>query len=209
MSIRFRSVNANKHGKPLFSNVSFDIQDGEIVYLNNDDDVDRAILNVIAGLEKVSSGAITISGYDLDSMSGKEKTAFFRNTVSYLRGYFLQSNLTVHDNIALPGMFLGMPWREINSRVESIAKKFDITNLLKKKPNFLSDEEKEKVCVARTLFVNPKIILAIEPSEWAIAALSDYTREKSAIFLITSNNSDLEKFATRTLRIERQTGGEK
>lgn len=204
MSIKFRAVNANRHKKPLFSKVSFDVKDGEILYLNNDDDVDFAIFDIIAGVEKASSGAITISGYDIYSMSGKEKTEFFRNTVSYLRGYFLQSNLTIHDNIALPGMFSGMPWREMNSRVDTIARKIGISNLLKKRPKDLSEDEKEKVCVARTLFMNPKVILAVEPSAWAITVLSSYTKEKNAIFLITSNNPDLEQLADRRLEIENE-----
>lgn len=201
MSIKFRSVSAKKHKKTLFSNVSFDVQDGEILYLNNDDDVDRALLNILAGLEKVANGSITLSGYDIDAMSNKEKVDFFRNTVSYLRGYFLQSNLSVRDNISLPGIISGMPWREIKSRIDSISKKFKISDLLKKKLKDLSDDEKEKVCIARTLFMNPKIILAIDPSEWAISVLSEYTKDKNAIFFITSNNPELERLATRTLRI--------
>lgn len=201
MSIKLRSIRINQNRKPIISGLTFDVLDGEILFLNNDDDVDRAILNVISGMEKVSSGSVTISGYDIGSMKGLERTKFFRNTVSYLRGYFLQSNLNVRDNIALPGMISGMAKKEMRSRIDSIAKKFEISEILKKKPAKISSEQKEKICVARTLFMNPKIILAIEPSEYAIQVFSDYVKDKNAIFIITSNNSDLESLATRTLKI--------
>ncbi len=134
-------------------------------------------------------------------MSGHEKQKFFRNTVSCLRGYFLQSNLTVKDNIALPSFFSGIGKRERETRIESIAKKFDIVDILKIKPTKISDDMRERVCLARTLLMNPKVILATEPSEWTTEVLLRYIEAKNAVLIISSNNPNLRKYAADIITI--------
>lgn len=201
MSIKLRSVNVVRDRKECLSKITLDIADGEILLMNGDAESNDAFLNIIAGLEKASTGLVTISGYDVNAMKSSERIKFFRNTISFLRGFFLQANLSIADNIALPGLFSGMNNHERSSRIKSIAKKFEITDILKSKPSKISDIQKERVCIARTLFMNPRIILAIEPSEWMVEVLSFYTKEKNAILIISSNNPKIEKYATSVMSI--------
>ena len=201
MSVKVKLIEKSIRNHPVFSNVSFDVEDGGVLLIDGDTKSRDILFNILSGTDKVSGGSITISGYDIDDMGGHEKQKFFRNTVSCLRGYFLQSNLTIKDNIALPSFFSGIGKRERETRIESIAKKFDIVDILKIKPTKISDDMRERVCLARTLLMNPKVILATEPSEWTTEVLLRYIEAKNAVLIISSNNPNLRKYTADIITI--------
>lgn len=202
MSVKVKLIKKSIRNHSIFSGVSFNVEDGNVLLINGDPKSRDSLLNILSGIEKASGGSITISGYDISDMSGHEKLKFFRNTVSYLRGYFLQSNLSVKENIALPSYFSNISKRERDARILGIAKKFEITDILKLKPAKINDDLRERVCLARTLLMNPKVILATEPSEWTTEVLLRYIEAKNAVLVISSSNPNLRKYAADIITLK-------
>ncbi len=212
MSIKLRSVTKSYKNKNVLSGISLDIKDGEFLVVKSEEALEKtALLNIIGGLEEVSSGAITISGYDIKAMKKREKTDFYRNTIGYIfKDFYLHPELNIHDNITLPGVFSNLPKTDIESRVKSISKKFGITEILKKKPKQISSNLKQRVCIARACFMNPKIILVDEPTkkmkpedtEILIKFLKAIAKENNTTIIMAINDEIAEKYASRIIEIK-------
>ena len=169
------------------------------------------LLNIISGIEPASHGTITISGYDMSTMKRKERNEFYRRAIGIIfQGFYLQPELSVRENIALSGIFDNMQKREMDSRVATIAKNLKIDDILKAKPSQISGGQAERVCVARACFMNPKIILADEPTnnldpknaEIVVSLLKNYSKSVGATVIVASHDKLVEKFATKVVELK-------
>jgi ABC-type lipoprotein export system ATPase subunit len=203
MSIKLRSVTKTK--------LNLEIKDGEFLMIKGEDTAKKTdLLNIISGI-KNDHGTVTISGYDVSNMKRRERAEFYRRMVgSISKGFYLKPELSIFDNIALPGVFSNLPKNELKSRVSTIAKNLKISDILKLKPKQITRSQAEKVCIARTCFMNPKIILADEitdgigqkNAEIIVSLLKNYSIGTSATVIISSNDELVEKFATRVVCFE-------
>ncbi len=208
MSIKLRSIRKSVKKKEIFSGFSLDIADGEILMLKGKAEETKMFLDVLHGLEKISSGSITVSGYDVFSMKKKERISMYRTAFGIVSQDFLDDS-TLEENISLSGVFAKMPKKEKKSRTETMAKNLGIFDILKKKPKGLKKEILVKAIVARACFMNPKIILAYEPtkglkkedSEILLSLLKNYSKSCHATIIITSNDELVEKYATKILTL--------
>ena len=204
MGIKLRSVRKSYKNKNLLSGVSADIKDGEFVVITSDnEDLGTALLRILGGVEKATSGAITLSGYDIEDFNEKERADFYRNSVCLIdKDRFLQPKLNVRNNISLPGMFSSLSKKDLAKRIETLSKKYKVSKLLKAKVSRLNPEQIERIVVARALFMNPKIILIDKPSDIIIECISEYLKENEVITIVSSNDESIKKLASQVIVIK-------
>lgn len=139
--------------------VSFDIQDGEFVALVGPSGCGKTTtLNMLAGLEEVTGGTISIDGRVVNDLDPKD-----RDIAMVFQNYALYPNKRVYDNLAFPLKMKKTPKAEIEKRVEETAEVLGITPLLDRRPRELSGGQQQRVALGRALVRDPKVFLMDEP----------------------------------------------
>lgn len=146
--------------------VSFSVEQGEYVAIMGESGSGKTtLLNILAALDKPTSGSIVLDGKDLSKIKESQIAAFRRDNLGFVFQEFnLLDTFTVEDNIYLPLVLAGKGHREMRERLTPIAAQLGITELLGKYPYEISGGQKQRVAVARALITDPKLILADEPT---------------------------------------------
>lgn len=147
-------------------NVSFAVKQGEYVAIMGESGSGKTtLLNILASLDKPTSGSVILDGKDLSKMKESQAAAFRRDNLGFVFQEFnLLDTFTIEDNIYLPLVLAGKSHSEMKERLEPVAAQLGITDLLKKYPYEVSGGQKQRAAVARALITNPKLILADEPT---------------------------------------------
>ena len=123
------------------------------------------LLNCIATIDKVTSGHIFISGTDVTELKGEGLNKFRREDLGFIfQDFNLLDTLTAYENIALALTIQGKKPKEIENKIQEVAKTLNIEKILNKFPYQMSGGEKQRVAAARAIITNPKLILADEPT---------------------------------------------
>lgn len=148
------------------TDISFTVQSGEYVAIMGESGSGKTtLLNILAALDKPTSGVVTLNGKSIVSINEKEVAAFRRKQLGFVfQDFNLLDTFSLKDNILLPLVLSNMPYSEMDSRLMPIANSLGITELLKKFPYEVSGGEKQRAAIARALITNPKLILADEPT---------------------------------------------
>ncbi len=159
------------------------------------------LLNVIAGLEKPTSGQIFVFGRDLTKMTKKEAADYHRRQLGMVfQQYNLITSLTVLENVALPQIFVNVRKGRRNRWARQLLDRFGILKQAEKIPTELSGGQQQRIGIARAIVNNPKIILADEPvgnldsvsAKNVMEILADLNeKEKKTIILVTHNPENL------------------
>src|SRR6266704_2602167 len=115
-------------------------------------------LRMIAGLEEISQGAISIDGRVVNDVEPKD-----RDIAMVFQNYALYPHMTVFENMAFGLKLRKFPKSEIRARVENAARILDITDLLLRQPKQLSGGQRQRVAMGRAIVRNPKVFLFDEP----------------------------------------------
>lgn len=115
-------------------------------------------LRMVAGLEEISEGEISIDGEVVNDIPPKD-----RNIAMVFQNYALYPHMTVYDNMAFGLKIRKLPKTEIDQRVREAAKTLDIEKYLDRKPKQLSGGQRQRVAVGRAIVRNPKVFLFDEP----------------------------------------------
>ena len=123
------------------------------------------LLNLIAGLEKPSSGEICLSGININKLSVNGLASFRNENIGIIFQFFnLINDLTVLENISLPLLLRGMSKKKSDQRAMVLIENIGLIDRVNYKTNLLSGGESQRVAIARALITRPKIILADEPT---------------------------------------------
>lgn len=146
--------------------VSFGVEQGEYVAIMGESGSGKTtLLNILAALDKPTSGSVVLDGKDLSKIKESHVAAFRRDNLGFVFQEFnLLDTFSLEDNIYLPLVLAGKSHKEMQERLKPIAAKLGITELLKKYPYEISGGQKQRAAVARALITNPKLILADEPT---------------------------------------------
>ena len=148
------------------SNVSFSVEQGEYVAIMGESGSGKTtLLNILAALDKPTSGKVLLEGKDLSAVREKDVATFRRDNLGFVFQEFnLLDTFSLEDNIFLPLVLAGKSYEEMSERLRPIAETLGITSLLKKYPYEVSGGQKQRAAVARALIIHPRIVLADEPT---------------------------------------------
>jgi multiple sugar transport system ATP-binding protein len=141
------------------NDADFEIRDGEFIILVGPSGCGKSTtLNMIAGLEDISSGELRIGGERVNEKAPKD-----RDIAMVFQSYALYPHMTVRENMAFPLKLAKMDKAEINRKVEEVAKILDLTQHLDRKPANMSGGQRQRVAMGRAIVRSPKAFLMDEP----------------------------------------------
>ena len=148
------------------TNVSFTVEEGEYVAIMGESGSGKTtLLNIIASLDRASSGDVVLDGKSTSTIKEKDISAFRRNNLGFVfQDFNLLDTFSVQDNIFLPLVLSNETIFKMSEKLRPIAQKLGIQDILSKYPYEISGGQKQRVAVARALITNPKLILADEPT---------------------------------------------
>jgi ABC-type lipoprotein export system ATPase subunit len=163
------NVSKTFNGIPVFQNVSFEAKSGEIIAIKGKSGVGKStLLNIIAGLEPLSSGEYMLNDINMGNKTSNELAKIRGESIGYISQYSpMVSKLTAIENITIPFLFKKIDNKQYEERINSIynlSDRFGIQHLLQKKINKLSGGEIQRVGIIRALINNPQVIVADEPT---------------------------------------------
>ncbi|BAR06089.1 hypothetical protein HMPREF9020_00113 [Scardovia inopinata F0304] len=162
--------------EPSVDDLNLDIKDGEFLVLVGPSGCGKSTtLRMLAGLEEVNKGRITIGDTDVTNMQPKD-----RDIAMVFQNYALYPHMTVADNMGFALKIAGTPKAEIRKRVEEAAKILDLTEYLDRKPKALSGGQRQRVAMGRAIVRKPKVFLMDEPLSNLDAKLRVQTRTQIA-----------------------------
>jgi len=146
-------------GATAVNDLSVTIADGEFIILVGPSGCGKSTtLNMIAGLEDITSGELRIGGERVNDKAPKD-----RDIAMVFQSYALYPHMTVRQNIAFPLTLQKMKKSEVAQKVEATAKILDLTEFLDRKPAQLSGGQRQRVAMGRAIVRNPKAFLMDEP----------------------------------------------
>lgn len=194
------------------TNVTFAVERSEYVAIMGESGSGKTtLLNILAGLDKPTSGSVLLDGKDLASIREADRAAFRRDHLGFVFQEFnLLDTFSVEDNIYLPLVLAGVPQRELSARLEPIAARLGITELLKKYPYEISGGQKQRAAVARAIITNPRLLLADEPTGaldsktgvQVLSLLTDVCRTHNATVVIITHNAMIAPLGNRVIRVK-------
>ena len=188
-------------------NVTFDLNDGELVVVLGSSGAGKTtLLNLLGGMDKPTSGSITVDGNDISKYKEKELTAYRRDDVGFVfQFYNLVQNLTAIENVELASQICKNP-----VDAETVLREVGLGSRLENFPSQLSGGEQQRVSIARALAKNPKLMLCDEPTgaldyitgKSILKLLQDTCREKNMTVIVITHNSALTPMADKIIRIK-------
>ncbi len=147
-------------------NVNFSVEEGEYTAIMGESGSGKTtLLNILAALDRPTGGKVVLDGKDISRIKESAVSAFRRDNLGFVfQDFNLLDTFTVEDNIYLPLVLAGTPYREMHERLVPVADRLGIGELLKKYPYEISGGQKQRAAVARAIITNPKLILADEPT---------------------------------------------
>ncbi|MCI8484424.1 MAG: ABC transporter ATP-binding protein [Lachnospiraceae bacterium] len=154
------------HQVKALENVTFSVEKGEYVAIMGESGSGKTtLLNILAALDKATSGLVMLNGKNLSTIRDGEVSAFRRNNLGFVfQDFNLLDNFNLQDNIFLPLVLAGKSYNEMRVRLMPIAENLGIQGILNKYPYEVSGGQKQRTAVARALITNPQLILADEPT---------------------------------------------
>ena len=167
------------------------------------------LLHMLGGLDRPSSGSVSVDGRDLSTLKDEELTIFRRRKIGFVfQSYNLVPVLSVRENIVLPVELDGRKTDE--DYIQSIIHMLGLESKLDNLPNTLSGGQQQRVAIARALAAKPAIVLADEPTgnldsrtSQDVMGLLKITGERfSQTIVMITHNEELAQTADRIVRIE-------
>lgn len=190
--------------------VSFEIGKGEFCVIVGASGAGKTtILNILGGMDTLTSGSAWLDGTEISSYNKKQLTAYRRYDVGFVfQFYNLVQNLTAKENVELASQICRDPLD-----AETVLRQVGLGERMKNFPAQLSGGEQQRVAIARALAKNPKLLLCDEPTgaldyntgKSVLALLQDTCRKKGMTVVVITHNSALAAMADRIITVKSGT----
>ena len=193
----FRTEEVETHA---LVNVSLEVKKGEFVAVMGPSGCGKStLLNILGLLDRPTNGQYILDGKDMSALTEKERNVFRRGMLGFVfQSFNLIDELTVEENIELPLLYMKVPAAERKRRITDAMARMGITHRAKHFPSQLSGGQQQRVAIARAVVMQPKIILADEPTGnldsknglEVMGLLRELHREGTTIVMVTHSARD-------------------
>ena len=191
--------------------VSLTVSPGEFVCISGRSGSGKStMLNMLAGLEKPTSGEIIILDKHIENMSESARIRFRRQYIGFVfQSYNLMPQYTAVENVELPLMLRGIGKRERRKQALAVMEQVGIVSHAEHKPSELSGGQQQRVGIARALITKPPIIFADEltgnldtkTSAEIMDLLTRLFRSSGTTFMLVSHDPDMSRYTDRTIHL--------
>ena len=193
----FRTEDVETHA---LVDVSLEVKKGEFVAVMGPSGCGKStLLNILGLLDRPTNGQYILDGKDMSALTEKERNVFRRGMLGFVfQSFNLIDELTVEENIELPLLYMKVPAAERKRRITDAMARMGITHRAKHFPSQLSGGQQQRVAIARAVVMQPKIILADEPTGnldsknglEVMGLLRELHREGTTIVMVTHSARD-------------------
>jgi ABC-type lipoprotein export system ATPase subunit len=193
-------------------NVNFEIAAGELVVLKGESGSGKStLLSLLAGLDRPTSGELTVADHNLTNVSAAELTHFRREVVGMVfQSFNLMPTLNVLENACLPGLLAGKSFHDIKSKAMEFIDWLGLKTRLTHLPAQLSGGEMQRTAIARALINDPAIILADEPTgnldsrngQIVVELLAELNRKWKRTVIIATHSTLADSLATNKINLK-------
>jgi putative ABC transport system ATP-binding protein len=168
------------------------------------------LLNLVAGLDRATSGSITVDGEDITALSETALARYRRQKIGLIFQFFnLLNNLTVLDNVLISAQLAGSPRKAALARAKDLLGQLEIADQAQSFPARLSGGQRQRVAIARALINQPVLLLADEPTgaldsrngEQVLDLFRDLNDSGQTIVLVTHDPRLAERYADRIVSL--------
>lgn len=192
------------------NNVNLEVVDKEFVAIMGPSGCGKStLLNIMGLLDNPTSGNYYLNGEEAGHLKEKDRTKVRKGNIGFVfQSFNLIDELNVFENVELPLTYLGIPANERKKRVTEILKRMNISHRAKHYPQQLSGGQQQRVAIARAVVINPKLILADEPTgnldskngQEVMELLTELNKEGTTIVMVTHSQRDAG-FAERIINL--------
>jgi putative ABC transport system ATP-binding protein len=196
---------------PAVAHVAMEVGHGESVAVMGPSGSGKStLLNLIAGLDRPSSGTVRVGNQEVSKLSETGAARFRRRQVGIIFQFFnLLDDMTVADNVLLPAQLAGVPAAKARARLDELLTALRIEKHRNTYPARLSGGERQRVAIARALVNRPPLLLADEPTGALDTAtgdeigelLLDLNSSGQTLILVTHDPALAARYAKRVIRI--------
>jgi len=198
---------------PVLVDINLDIVRGDYIALMGPSGSGKStLLNLIAGIDKPSSGGISVAGVDIAQLTDTDLAAWRAANVGFIfQFYNLMPVLSAFDNVELPLLLTALSRRQRRARVEMTLALVGLTDRQDHYPNELSGGQQQRVAIARALISDPTLIVADEPTgdldrttaEEILGLLDRLNRELGKTIVMVTHDPKAAEKAHRVMHLEK------
>jgi lipoprotein-releasing system ATP-binding protein len=195
----------------VLSNIDFSMKSGESVAILGQSGCGKStLLNLIAGLDKPTSGEVWINNTNICSLNENARTKLRANTFGFVyQFHHLLRDFSALDNVALPLLIKGDDKKRALLNAEHLLTKIGLEHRLQHKPGELSGGERQRVAIARAMITKPACLIADEPSgnldehsaSEALSLLLELRKEEQSSILIVTHDQTIANKMDRILTL--------
>lgn len=210
--LEFKNVSKNFGSIEALKNVSFSIDDGEMVFVTGPSGAGKTtLLRLLIRQSKPSEGEVIFDGKNVAKMKKKDVPALRRKVGTVFQDFKLLSEKTIRENCNIALAIAKTPSSEWNARVDHVLELVGLSERADFFPSQLSGGEVQRAALARSLVMNPKIIFADEPTgnlDWDTAEdvmklLSKINKEGKTVIVTTHHKKIIQEYGGRKLELKK------
>jgi putative ABC transport system ATP-binding protein len=200
-----------RSGVAALKGISFQSQAGDFIALMGPSGCGKSsLLHILGGIDRPTKGSVRLDNVQLDTLNEEEMTRLRRKEIGFIFQFFnLLPTLTVLENIALPLLLDGASERPANQLAENLLIRVGLENRASHYPAELSGGEMQRTAVARALIINPKLVLADEPTGnldsenggQVMKLLAEINRDLGVTIILATHSDEAAQFTHRIIRM--------
>ena len=197
-------------GTKALKGVSFSVAKGEFLGLMGPSGSGKStLLHIIAGLEKPTTGRVFVEGIEITAMDEDQLSDFRKNNIAFIfQFYYLLEDFSVLENLTIVGELAGQ--KDPKKKALEILEFLRLSHRKNHKPYQLSGGEQQRTAIGRALMLEPKIILADEPTgnldleegKKIFELFLELRRQRGITFIIATHNQEMKNYFDRILRLK-------